>query len=83
MMLFKSIDGSSMFVDPLSIQVVAPAFAPPPAGVPGRNVIPTRVGSTLILNGFNVAVQGDTAEVAAEVTTAKAEARAAAFGRLN
>lgn len=71
MMLFKSLDGSAMYVDPRSIQVVAPCFSPPPAGVPNRNAIPVRVGTTLILHGFNLSVQGDTADVAEEVRAAK------------
>lgn len=83
MIEFKSLDGSTMFVDPLSIQVVAPAFAPPPAGVPSAMAIPRPVGTTLILNGFNISVQGTPPEVADRVRAAQTDARAAAIGRLN
>lgn len=70
MMKFTTIEGAPLYVDPASIQVVAPAYAPPPADMPPaqqRMMVPKMVGVQLILSGFNVAVRGNIDEVALNI----------------
>lgn len=68
--------GLSIYVDPIAIQAVAPAVAPPPTGVRLDQHIPRVLGSQLFIAGCApLAVRGLPEANQADVANAKAAAR--------
>lgn len=67
--------GITLHVDPLAVQAVVPAIAPPPQGIELAQYIPKVVGSQVMIAGIApLVVRGLPAEVAETVAKAKAQA---------
>jgi len=79
MMKFQDLQsGLSIYVDPLSIQAVAPAVAPPPQGITLDRYVPRVIGCQLLIAGCApLVVRGSPDTTAEDVGGAKAAARMA------
>lgn len=77
MMKFQDLQsGLSIYVDPLPIQAVAPAVAPPPQGIALERYVPRVLGSQLFIAGCApLVVRGLPEAVSQAVDEAKIAAR--------
>lgn len=78
MMKFQDLQsGLSIYVEPLAIQAVAPAVAPPPHGITAEQYIPRVMGAQLFIAGCApLVVRGLPDATSADVAKAKTAARA-------